>query len=54
MRIENGDRIAQFVVQRVEQVIWSEVDALSDTARGAKGFGSTGLTLAAEVNVSDS
>lgn len=36
------DRVAQLVVQRVEQVAWRETDALSDTERGAGGHGSTG------------
>lgn len=37
-----GERIAQLVVARHEQVEWEQVDALSDTDRGAGGFGSTG------------
>jgi dUTP pyrophosphatase len=37
-----GDRIAQLVVQRVEQVTFSEVAALPGTDRGEGGFGSTG------------
>lgn len=40
--IRRGDRIAQVVVQRVEQVQLSETKAASATARGAGGFGSTG------------
>ena len=40
--IRHGDRIAQMVVAPVIQVVFQEVDALSDTARGAGGFGSTG------------
>jgi dUTP pyrophosphatase len=36
------DRVAQLVVQRVEQVAWHETDELSDTERGAGGHGSTG------------
>ena len=36
------DRVAQLVVQRVEQVIWRETDELSDTERGTGGHGSTG------------
>ena len=39
--IEPGDRIAQMVVARYEMVEWEESD-LSDTARGAGGFGSSG------------
>jgi len=37
-----GERIAQLVVARFEQVEWESVEALDDTARGAGGFGSTG------------
>jgi dUTP pyrophosphatase len=37
-----GDRIAQLVVQRVEHVTFSEVDALPGSVRGEGGFGSTG------------
>ena len=41
-RVERGDRIAQLVVQRVEQVTFSPVDQLDDTDRGTGGFGHTG------------
>ena len=41
-RVERGDRIAQLVVQRVEQVAFSPVDELGDTDRGMGGFGHTG------------
>ena len=37
-----GDRIAQLVVQRVENVTFREVPALPESARGDNGFGSTG------------
>jgi dUTP pyrophosphatase len=37
-----GERIAQLVVQRVEEVAFTEVSNLSDTARGNEGFGSSG------------
>lgn len=37
-----GERIAQMVIARHEQVEWEEVDQLDDTQRGAGGFGSTG------------
>ena len=37
-----GDRIAQMVVQQVEQVNWIEVESLSSTERNAGGFGHTG------------
>lgn len=40
--IEDGERIAQLIVARHEQVTWNEVDTLDDTERGAGGFGHTG------------
>lgn len=40
--IARGDRIAQMVIARVEQVELAEVTSLDDTARGNGGFGSTG------------
>ena len=40
--VHRGDRVAQLVIQRVEEVAWREVAALDDTARGLGGFGSTG------------
>jgi dUTP pyrophosphatase len=40
--VSRGDRIAQLVIQRVEDVTWSEVAALDDSARGTGGWGSTG------------
>lgn len=43
VEIQHGDRIAQLVLQRVDQIQWCEVDSLNDTARGAGGFGSTGI-----------
>jgi dUTP pyrophosphatase len=41
--VERGDRIAQLVVQAVEQVDWKEIDVLDVTERDAFGFGSTGV-----------
>jgi dUTP pyrophosphatase len=41
-RVTRGARIAQLLVQRVEQAGFLRVAALSGTARGAAGFGSTG------------
>ena len=41
-KIAKGDRIAQLVIQKVEQVEFIETDKLDDTDRGDKGFGSTG------------
>jgi dUTP pyrophosphatase len=40
--LHRGDRIAQLVVQRVENVTFREVPALPESARGDNGFGSTG------------
>jgi len=40
--VHRGDRIAQLVVQEVEEIAWREVSDLDDTARGTGGFGSTG------------
>lgn len=36
------DRVAQLVVQRVEQVVWRETTSLPETERGTGGHGSTG------------
>lgn len=41
--IRRGDRIAQLVLAPVARVEVEEVEALSETARGAGGFGSTGV-----------
>ena len=41
--IEDGERIAQLIFCRVEQVSLTEVAVLNDSQRGAGGFGSTGL-----------
>lgn len=38
-----GERIAQMVFARHEQVDWEEVDTLEESERGAGGFGSTGV-----------
>lgn len=40
--IEDGERIAQMVISRYEQVEWQEMDVLDETERGAGGFGHTG------------
>ena len=41
--INRGDRIAQLVIQRVEQANFVEVEDLGDSERGSGGFGSTGV-----------
>ncbi|MEM7549027.1 MAG: dUTP diphosphatase [Bacteroidota bacterium] len=40
--IENGERIAQMIVAKYEKVAWEKVEELSETERGAGGYGSTG------------
>jgi dUTP pyrophosphatase len=42
VRLRRGDRIAQMVIQKVEQAVFHEVTALPGSARGDGGFGSTG------------
>lgn len=42
--ITRGMRIAQAVLAPVIRLTWVEVSALDETARGAGGFGSTGMT----------
>jgi len=41
--VSHGDRIAQMVVARVEQVQFEEVAELGSTVRGEGGFGHTGI-----------
>lgn len=41
--INNGDRVAQMVVAKHEQVQWKLVEKLEETDRGAGGFGHTGI-----------
>ena len=43
-RVSRGMRIAQLVVARHARAVWREVSELDRTARGAGGFGSTGVT----------
>jgi dUTP pyrophosphatase len=44
VEIANQDRIAQLVLQKVEQIRWEEADSLNSTERGVGGFGSTGVS----------
>ena len=39
--IENGDRIAQIMINKIEKIQWNKVNHLSDTVRGHDKFGST-------------
>lgn len=41
--VNRGDRIAQLVIQKYEQVRFEPVDELDETPRGTTGFGSTGV-----------
>ena len=41
--IENGERVAQLVIAKHERAEWVEAKELSETSRGAGGFGSTGI-----------
>ena len=42
IQIEDGERICQMVIQKVEQAEWIETEILENTERGAGGFGHTG------------
>jgi len=41
--IANGERIAQLVIARHERAVWETAEELTETSRGAGGFGSTGV-----------
>jgi len=41
--INDGERIAQMIISRHEQVSWEEVEILSETVRGTGGYGHTGI-----------
>ena len=41
--IENGERIAQMIISRYEQITWQLSTELESTDRGAGGFGHTGV-----------
>ncbi len=40
--IEPGERIGQLVLNKVERIEWNQIEELTETDRGAGGFGSTG------------
>ncbi|GAB3280837.1 dUTP diphosphatase [Parasphingorhabdus pacifica] len=54
LSLRRGDRIAQLIVQKVEQAEFHEVDVLPESQRGAGGYGSTGghevLTVSAKAD----
>lgn len=41
--VHPGERIAQMVISKHEQIEWEEVTELTETDRGVGGFGSTGI-----------
>lgn len=41
--VGNGDRIAQMVISKHEHIKWDEVEVLTETVRGAGGYGHTGV-----------
>jgi dUTP pyrophosphatase len=41
--ITDGERIAQMVIARYEQIAWQVVETLDETVRGAGGFGHSGV-----------
>ena len=41
--VENGERVAQLVIAKHERAEWMVAEELSETTRGAGGFGSTGV-----------
>lgn len=42
-RIQTGDRIAQMIIAKHEQISWEAADSLNETSRGAGGYGHTGV-----------
>ena len=41
--IEPGERIAQMVIAKYEQISWEQVEVLDETERGIGGYGHTGI-----------
>ena len=41
--VEQGDRIAQLVLMKIDKIEWRKVDNLDETVRGEGGFNSTGV-----------
>lgn len=42
--IKDGERIAQMVIAKHEQLMWQQTNQLENSSRGEGGFGSTGKT----------
>ncbi|MDR2257343.1 MAG: dUTP diphosphatase [Arthrobacter sp.] len=49
VNLRRGDRIAQLLIQKVERASFVEVEDLGESARGERGFGSTGGFASAPV-----
>ena len=43
IEIKRGDRVAQLVIQKIPQVVFTEVEELDESIRGESGFGSSGV-----------
>jgi dUTP pyrophosphatase len=43
VELRRGDRVAQLVVQRFERAVFTEVEDLPESVRGAGGYGSPGV-----------
>lgn len=41
--VKNGDRIAQMIISKHEQIGWEDAEFLNETSRGAGGYGHTGV-----------
>lgn len=50
--VKRGDRIAQMIINKIEQVSFTEVAELPETERGAGGFGHTGTSTSSVQGVS--
>jgi dUTP pyrophosphatase len=48
--IEPDMRIAQMVIAQCDQIVWDQVDSLSETERGERGYGSTGIIPSVDTN----
>lgn len=42
-RIQSGDRIAQMIIAKHEQISWEAAESLNETSRGTGGYGHTGI-----------
>lgn len=49
LQVSEGDKIAQLVIQRIPDVVLTEVSELGHGERGGKGFGSSGVSYSESV-----